>query len=95
MPEKVLDFRSDTLTKPTQGMRAAMANAEVGDDVFDEDPSVHALQDHVADVLGKEAALYVPSGSMSNQLGVRVHCGRGDEFICEAGCHIYNYEQGA
>ncbi len=95
MPEKVLDFRSDTLTKPTRGMRAAIANAEVGDDVFDEDPSVHALQDHVAEVLGKEAALYVPSGSMSNQLGVRVHCDPGDEFICEAGCHIYNYEQGA
>lgn len=94
MPEKVLDFRSDTLTKPTRGMRAAIANAEVGDDVFDEDPSVHALQDHVAEVLGKEAALYVPSGSMSNQLGVRVHCNPGDEFICEAGCHIYNYEQG-
>ncbi|MEX0676303.1 MAG: GntG family PLP-dependent aldolase [Pirellulales bacterium] len=95
MLDKVLDLRSDTLTKPTKGMRAAMANAEVGDDVFDEDPSVHALQDRVAEMLGKEAALYVPSGSMSNQLGVRVHCVPGDEFICEAGCHIYNYEQGA
>jgi threonine aldolase len=95
MPDKVLDFRSDTLTKPTPGMRAAMAGAEVGDDVFDEDPSVHALQDRVADVLGKETALFVPSGTMSNQLGVRVHCGPGDEFLCEAGCHIYNYEQAA
>lgn len=95
MPQKLLDFRSDTITRPTPGMRAAMANAEVGDDVFDEDPSVHALQERVADLLGKEAALFVPSGSMSNQLGVRVHCGPGDEFICDSGCHIYNYEQGA
>jgi threonine aldolase len=95
MADKVLDFRSDTVTKPTKGMRAAMAGAEVGDDVFDEDPTVHALQDRIADMLGKEAAVYVPSGSMSNQIGVRVHCSPGDEFICEAGCHIYNYEQGA
>ncbi|REK05552.1 MAG: aminotransferase class I/II-fold pyridoxal phosphate-dependent enzyme [Planctomycetota bacterium] len=93
MPEKILDFRSDTVTRPTPGMRAAMAGAEVGDDVFGEDPSVIALQERLADMLGKEAALYVPSGTMSNQLGVRVHCGPGDEFICEAGCHIYNYEQ--
>jgi threonine aldolase len=95
MSEKVLDFRSDTVTKPTPGMRAAMAAAEVGDDVFDEDPTVHALQERIAGMLGKEAAVYVPSGSMSNQIGVRVHCAPGDEFICEAGCHIYNYEQGA
>ena len=95
MADKVLDFRSDTLTKPTKGMRAAMANAEVGDDVFDEDPTVHALQDRIADMLGKQAAVYVPSGSMSNQIGVRVHCSPGDEFICDSGCHIYNYEQGA
>ena len=95
MSEKVLDFRSDTLTKPTPAMRAAMAAAEVGDDVFDEDPTVHALQERLADMLGKEASLLVPSGSMSNQIGVRVHCDPGDEFICETGCHIYNYEQGA
>ena len=95
MPDQVLDFRSDTLTRPTAAMRAAMAAAPVGDDVFDEDPSVHALQARIAELLGKEAALYVPSGSMSNQIGVRVHCGPGDEFICDAGCHIYNYEQGA
>lgn len=95
MPDKVLDFRSDTLTKPTPAMRAAMAAAEVGDDVFDEDPTVHALQRRIAEMLGKEAALFVPSGSMSNQIGVRVHCSPGDEFICDALCHIYNYEQGA
>jgi threonine aldolase len=94
MSDHVLDFRSDTLTRPTPGMRAAMAQAPVGDDVFDEDPSVHALQDRLAALLGKEAALLVPSGTMSNQLGVRVHCLPGDEFLCEAGCHIFNYEQG-
>ena len=97
MPQtlRVLDFRSDTLTKPTPAMRAAMAAAEVGDDVFNEDPTVLRLQARLAELLGKEAALFVPSGSMSNQIGVRVHCGPGDEFICEAGCHIYNYEQAA
>lgn len=95
MPNKVLDFRSDTVTKPTAAMRAAMAAAEVGDDVFDEDPSIHALQRRIADMLGKAAAVFVPSGSMSNQIGVRIHCKPGDEFICESGCHIYNYEQGA
>ena len=91
----MLDFRSDTVTRPTPGMRAAMAAAEVGDDVFDEDPTVHALQERIADLLGKEAALYVPSGTMSNQLAVRVHCSPGDELLCEAGCHIQNYEQAA
>jgi threonine aldolase len=95
MPTKYLDFRSDTLTKPTPAMRSAMAAAEVGDDVFNEDPTVHELQHRVAELLGKEAALFVPSGTMSNQIGVRVHCSPGDEFICEAGCHIYNYEQAA
>ena len=91
----MLDFRSDTVTKPTPAMRRAMAEAEVGDDVFGEDPTVNRLQERVAEMLGKEAAVYVPSGSMSNQIGVRLHCAPGDEFICEAGCHIYNYEQGA
>ena len=76
-------------------MRRAMAEADVGDDVFGEDPMVNRLQDRIAEMLGKEAAVYVPSGSMSNQIGVRLHCNPGDEFICETGCHIYNYEQGA
>ena len=93
MPEKIFDFRSDTVTKPTSAMRAAMADAAVGDDVFGEDPSVNRLQDRVAELLGKEAALYVPSGSMANLIGVRLHCGPGDELICEAGCHIAQYEQ--
>jgi threonine aldolase len=90
-----LDFRSDTLTKPTAAMRAAMAAAEVGDDVFNEDPTVLKLQARLAELLGKEAALLVPSGTMSNQICVRLHCGPGDEFLCEAGCHIFNYEQAA
>jgi threonine aldolase len=95
MANQLLDFRSDTVTKPTKAMRRAMADAEVGDDVFGEDPTVNRLQERVAELLGKEASVYVPSGSMSNQIGVRLHCAPGDEFICEAGCHIYNYEQGA
>jgi threonine aldolase len=76
-------------------MRQAMALAEVGDDVIDIDPTVEALQHHTADYLGKEAAIFMPSGSMTNQVAVRIHCKPGDEFLCEAGCHIYNYEQAA
>jgi len=90
----MLDFRSDTVTRPTAGMRAAMAAAEVGDDVLGDDPTVHRLQSRVAELLGKEAALFVPSGTMSNLVAVRLHCRPGDELICEAGCHIYVYEQG-
>jgi threonine aldolase len=95
MNDRFLDFRSDTVTQPSAEMRAAMAAAPLGDDVFDEDPTVHRLQQRTAELLGKEAAVFMPSGSMSNQIGLRVHCSPGDEFICEAGCHIYNYEQGA
>jgi threonine aldolase len=94
MTQACLDFRSDTVTRPTAAMRAAMAAAEVGDDVFDEDPTVHQLQDRVAALLGKEAAVFVPSGTMSNLIGVRLHCRPGDEMICEANCHLYFYEQG-
>src|SRR6187431_2779329 len=86
MEKQLLDFRSDTVTKPTKAMRRAMAEAEVGDDVFGEDPTINRLQGRVAEMLGKEAAVYVPSGSMSNQIGVRLHCSPGDEFICEEGC---------
>ena len=94
-PGRIFDFRSDTLTKPTAGMRAAMAAAEVGDDVFHEDPTTLRLEERIAGMLGKEAALFVPSGTMSNQIGLRLHCGPGDEFLCEAGCHIFNNEQAA
>src|SRR5579885_3298037 len=95
MPDAVIDLRSDTVTRPTAAMRAAMQAAEVGDDVFDEDPTVHRLQERVADLLGKEAALFVPSGTMGNQICVRVHTRIGDELLCEAKCHIYNSEAGA
>jgi threonine aldolase len=74
-------------------MRRAIAEAVVGDDVFKEDPTVLALEERLAGILGKEAAIYVPSGTMSNQIAVRVHCGPGDEFLCETGCHIFAYEQ--
>jgi threonine aldolase len=94
MLDKILDFRSDTITRPTTAMRAAMASAEVGDDVFGDDPSVNRLQQVIAERLGKESAVFVASGTMSNLIAVRVHCKPGDELICEAGCHIYNYEQG-
>lgn len=76
-------------------MRQAMASAEVGDDVIGSDPTVERLQEVVADLLGKEAALFMPSGSMTNQVAIRLHCGRGDEFLCETDCHVYNYEQAA
>jgi threonine aldolase len=95
MAQTPIDLRSDTMTRPTPRMREAIARARVGDDVFGEDPTVEALQQHTAELLGKEAALFMPSGSMSNQIAVRIHCEPGDEFLCEAGCHIYNYEQGA
>ncbi|MBM4070514.1 MAG: low-specificity L-threonine aldolase [Planctomycetes bacterium] len=91
---EMIDLRSDTLTRPTPGMRAAMAAAEVGDDVFNEDPTVNRLQERVAALLGKEAAMFVPSGTMSNQICVRAHTQPGDELLCEATCHIYQYEQG-
>ncbi len=90
-----IDLRSDTVTQPCTAMRAAMAAAEVGDDVIGSDPTVERLQEVVADLLGKEAALFMPSGSMTNQVAIRLHCGRGDEFLCEADCHVYNYEQAA
>jgi len=94
MPEAVIDLRSDTVTKPTPAMRAAMHATDVGDDVFSEDPAVNRLQERLAALLGKEAALFVPSGTMSNQVCVKAHTQPGDELLCEAGCHIYNNEQG-
>lgn len=90
-----IDLRSDTVTKPTASMRSFIANCEVGDDVNDLDPTCDRLERLTAELLGKEAAIYMPSGTMTNQVGVRIHCKPGDEFLCEAGCHIYNYEQGA
>jgi threonine aldolase len=89
-----IDLRSDTVTRPTAGMRAAMHAAELGDDVFGEDPTVNRLQERLAVLLSKEAALFVPSGTMSNQICVKAHTQPGDELLCEATCHIYQYEAG-
>ena len=94
MPAPLIDLRSDTVTRPTPGMRAAMAAAEVGDDVYDDDPTVHRLQDRVADLLGTEAALFVPSGTMANQICIRAHTRPGDELICETTAHVYVWEAG-
>lgn len=88
----MIDLRSDTVTKPNEAMRQFMAHAPVGDDVFDEDPIVHELQEEVAALLGKEAALYCPSGCMTNQLAVNIQTQSGDEVILEADAHIFNYE---
>jgi threonine aldolase len=89
-----VDLRSDTVTRPTPAMRRAMAEAEVGDDVFGDDPTVRLLEEETAALLGKEAGLFVPSGTMGNQISVAVHTERGDEVICEATCHIFLYEGG-
>jgi threonine aldolase len=88
------DFRSDTVTKPSAAMRAAMAGAEVGDDVFGDDPTVNLLEQRLATMLGKDAAIYVPSGTQSNLLALMSHCGRGDEFIAGQNAHCYKYEAG-
>jgi len=94
MAQEYVDLRSDTATRPTPGMRAAMAAAEVGDDVVNEDPTINRLQERVAAYLGKEAALYVPSGTMSNQICIRAHTQPGDEMLCETTCHVYTWEAG-
>lgn len=93
--ERPIDLRSDTVTKPTAGMRRAMAEAEVGDDVFGEDPTVNALQERCAELTGHEAGLFVPSGSMGNEIAICVHTRPGDEVICEADSHVVNYELSA
>jgi len=90
----VVDLRSDTVTRPTAAMRAFMATAPVGDDVFGDDPSVNALQEKIAALLGKEAALYVASGTQSNLVAIMSHCGRGDEYIVGQMAHTYRWEGG-
>jgi threonine aldolase len=92
---RIIDLRSDTVTKPTEAMREAMAKAEVGDDVYGEDPTVNRLQDMAAGLLGKKAALFVPSGTMANQLAIRIQTQPGQEVIAESKAHIVRYEQGA
>ena len=91
----MIDLRSDTVTRPSQRMRQAMYEAEVGDDVYGEDPTVNRLQERVAAVLGKEAALFVPSGTMANQICLHVLTDPGDEVLLERGSHVFNYESGA
>jgi len=90
----IVDLRSDTVTRPTAAMRDAMARAEVGDDVFGDDPTVNALQERIAAMLGKEAALFVPSGTQSNLVAMMSHCGRGDEYIVGQMAHTYRWEGG-
>jgi len=90
----MIDLRSDTVTKPTPAMRAAMASAEVGDDVFGEDSTVIALEERTAELFGHEAGLYCSSGTMTNQIALNVHTRPGDEVICDEGAHIYRYEGG-
>jgi threonine aldolase len=90
-----IDLRSDTVTRPTPEMRRAMAEAEVGDDVFGDDPTVNALQEQAADLLGKEAGLFVPTGSMGNQVSLGALTRAGDEVVCDAGAHFLHYEGGS
>jgi threonine aldolase len=92
---KTIDLRSDTVTTPSAAMRKAIAEAEVGDDVFEDDPTVKELEDRVAEILGHEEALFVPSGTMANQVSLRTLTSPGDEILCERGTHIINYEVAA
>src|SRR5690606_37807401 len=92
---RTIDLRSDTVTRPTPAMREAMARAEVAEDVYGEDPTVRALEERVASLLGKECAVFVPSGTMANQIAVGAQAGPGQEVICDAGAHVVAYEGGA
>ena len=94
MNNAVIDFRSDTVTKPTAGMREAMFAAPVGDDVFGEDPSINLLEEKTAALFGMQAGLFCPSGTMTNQIAIKCHTQPGDEIICEENSHIYQYEGG-
>jgi threonine aldolase len=89
---KWIDLRSDTVTRPTLEMRQAMAEAEVGDDVYGEDPTVNLLEQRAAEIFGKEAGLFVPTGTMGNTIAIKVHTRHGEEVICEARSHVLNYE---
>ena len=88
----LIDLRSDTVTKPSEKMRAAMAQAEVGDDVYGEDPTLNRLEARAADVFGKEAALFVPTGTMGNTIGIKLHTNHGEEVICDARAHVLDWE---
>ena len=90
-----IDLRSDTVTHPTDAMRRAMASAEVGDDVYGEDPTVNRLEKRAAELMKRQAAVFVPSGTMGNQIAVHLHTRPGTEVIGETDCHIFNFEMGA
>ncbi len=90
----IIDLRSDTVTKPSKGMLDAMLSAQVGDDVFREDPTVNELEERLAKMFGKEKALFFPSGSMANQIAIKLHTNPGEQVICDKYAHIYNYEVG-
>jgi threonine aldolase len=90
----IIDLRSDTVTKPSKEMMEAMLNAKVGDDVFAEDPTVIELENYIANLFGHEAALFCPSGTMTNQIGIKVHTNPGEEILCDYHSHIYHYETG-
>jgi threonine aldolase len=92
---ELVDLRSDTVTRPTPAMRRAMAEAEVGDDVYGEDPTIRALEERTAALFGHEAALFVPSGTMGNQIGMRLLAEPGQEVLCDADAHVVTYEMGA
>ncbi len=92
IPVTTVDLRSDTVTKPTPRMRAAMAEAEVGDDVYGEDPTVNALEARAAEIFGREAGLFVPTGTMGNQIAIRLHTQHGQEVLCEARAHLVDWE---
>src|ERR1700730_13760301 len=92
IPAGVVDLRRDTLTRPTWDMRRAMAEAEVGDDVYGEDPTVNRLEKRAAEIVGKEAALFVPRGTMGNTIAIKLHTEHGQEVICESRTHLLDYE---
>ena len=95
MDDRIIDLRSDTVTKPSPAMRRAMAEADVGDDVYLEDPTLNRLQARAAEIFAREAALFVPSGSMGNLASIMAQTTKGQEVICEAAGHVYNYEMGS
>ena len=95
MNTTMIDLRSDTVTHPTKSMRDAMATAEVGDDVYGEDPTVNRLEERAAELMGREAAVYVPTGTMGNQIAIHIHTHPGSEVVAEAGAHVFNFEMGA
>src|SRR5512142_997931 len=90
--QTIVDLRSDTVTKPTPEMRRAMFEAEVGDDVYAEDPTINRLEQRAAETFAREAAIFVPTGTMGNSIAIKIHTRQGQEVICEERSHVFNYE---